>query len=109
MRHLHFWLVAGGLLVVTTGCVTEEQKRITPAKSGERQTVYGQALDRAERSACEQYLQQLNQAVQIYRMENEANPPDLATVIKTSGLPQSELQDCKYTYDPTTGRVGLVR
>ncbi len=98
-----------GLLFGLTGCPSQDSLKIQPAKSGERQTTYGKVLDRVDRSVCEQYLGQLNQAVQVYRSEHEVNPPDLATVIKASGLPASELQNCKYTYDPATGRVSLAK
>ncbi len=101
--------LAAGVLLALTGCPTEEMLHPKPAKSGERQTTYGKALDRADRSACEQYVGQLNQAVQAYKVNNEAYPPDLATVIKESGLPASELQNCKFDYDPATGRVSLAR
>lgn len=102
-------LFLAGAMLALTGCPTQEQLHPTPTKSGERETVYGQALDRADKSACEQYVAQLNQAAQMYRTTNEQFPPDLATVIKESGLPQSELANCKFNYDPATGRVTLAK
>ena len=99
----------GGLLFALTGCPTQDQLKLEPTKSGERTTTYGKVLDRAEKSACEQYLSQLNQAVQAYRTDHESNPPDLQTVIKESKLPASELQNCKYAYDPASGRVSLAK
>ncbi len=102
-------LLLGGLLFALTGCPTAEQTKLTPAKSGERQTTVGKTLDRADRSACEQYVAQLNQAAQMYKVNNEGYPPDLASVIKESGLPASELQNCNFRYDPASGRVSLVR
>lgn len=104
------WM-ALALAALAAGCTMEPPpKKIEPAKSGERSTVYGHALDRADRSVCEQYLGQLNQAVQLYRTDHEGqNPPDLAAVIKLSGLPASELQNCRYTYNPQTGQVSLAK
>ncbi|NWG75290.1 MAG: hypothetical protein HXY24_11890 [Rubrivivax sp.] len=98
------WLL---LVLGLAGC-TPQPLDLTPKKSGERTTTIGHALDRADKSVCEQYLGQLNQAVMMYRMENEANPPDLAAVIKASGLPASELANCTYTYNPATGVVSLA-
>jgi len=97
------------LLVCVSGCVTEEQTKIKPTEHGQRTTTLGKTIDRAEDSACEQYLVQLNQAVGVYVATNEKLPPDLATVIKESGLPASELKNCKYQYDPATGKVTLLR
>lgn len=109
IKRLSIATFLAALLLALTGCPTEEQTHITPAKSGERSTVYGHALDRADQSACEQYVGQLNQTVQMYRANNESNPPDLATVIKESGLPASELQNCKFDYNPQTGVVSLAK
>ena len=109
MRDLLLALGLVSLVVLVSGCVTEEQTKITPKEHGQRTTTYGKAIDRAEDSACEQYLGQLNQAVAMYVSTNEKYPPDLATVIKESGLPASELKNCKYLYDPATGKVSLVR
>lgn len=97
------WLLPLALL----GC-TSKPLDFTPKKSGERETTLGHALDRADKSVCEQYLAQLNQAVMMYRMENETNPPDLETVKKLSGLPESELENCTYAYDSATGVVSLA-
>lgn len=109
-RRLGVWLAAL-LALILAGCATQPvPKKITPAKSGERSTVYGHALDRADQSVCEQYLGQLNQAVQMYRADHDGqNPPDLAAVIKESKLPASELQNCKYEYNPQTGQVSLAK
>ncbi|MBI5832147.1 MAG: hypothetical protein HZB16_07535 [Armatimonadetes bacterium] len=109
MRDLLLAIGLVSLVVCISGCVTEEQKHLTPTEHGKRTTTYGKALDRAEDSACEQYLGQLNQAVTMYASTNEKYPPDLAAVIKESGLPASELKNCKYVYDPATGKVALVR
>jgi len=94
-------------LLTIAGCL--EPTKLTPTKSGERTTTYGKALDRADRSACEQYVGQLNQAAMVYYQDHEAYPPDIATVIKQSMLPASELANCKFRYDPASGKVSLVR
>lgn len=109
MRRFLLTALLAGTALWLTGCPTEEQKHIEPAKSGERTTVLGQTLDRADRSVCEQYLGQLNQAAMMYYQNNEAYPPDLAAVIKESQLPASELKNCNYRYDPASGKVSLVR
>lgn len=98
-------LVACGL----AGCPTKEQQHIEPARSGERSTVIGGVLDRADQSECEQYVHQLNQAVQVYRIDHETNPPDLAAVVAASGLSPSVLGNCTINYDPNTGAVTLVK
>ncbi|HAZ62822.1 MAG TPA: hypothetical protein DCZ72_04325 [Armatimonadetes bacterium] len=109
MRSWLWAAVCAAALWYLTGCVSEEQTKITPTPHGEATTTLGKTVDRAEDSACEQYEAQLNQAVAMYIATNEAPPPDLATVIRESGLPASELANCKYTYDPATGRVALLR
>ena len=101
-----WWLVSLGALAVMLGC---EPTKLEPTKSGERQSVYGKVLDRADQSACEQYLSQLNQASQMYHSDHEAFAPDLATVIQSSKLPPAELQNCKYSYNAQTGRVTLAK
>lgn len=108
MKHVSLALGFCLALVLMSGCVTEEQKHLTPTKSGERVTTMGKALDAADRSACGTYVGQLNQAAMIYQQNNELYPPDLATVIKESQLGDA-VKDCKFTYDPATGRVSLVR
>lgn len=115
------WLVALGLLTVAaigslSGCDKGpppadqmfEEARETREREG-AQTTYGQALERAEESTCEQYVGQLQATVQLYQMDHGAYPPDLATVIAESKLPPSELQDCNFQYDPATGRVSYQR
>lgn len=109
MRHLTVALGLALVCALCAGCVTEEQKHLTPTKSGERTTSLGKALDTADRSACTQYVSQLNQAAMMYQQMHESLPPDLATVIKESALPADELKNCKFTYDPASGRVALVR
>jgi hypothetical protein len=110
MKRTWTMLLAAVWLTVLAGCVTEEQTRITPAKHGERKTTLGKAIDKAEDAPCDLYLGQLQQAVVMYRQDHEdQNPPDIEAVIKASGLPKSELVNCKYTYDPATGKVGLAR
>lgn len=101
-------VVLGGSLLLLCGCPTEQDLKITPAKSGERSTTIGGVLDRTDRSVCEQYLGQLNQAAQMYYSANESYPPNLEAVIKESGLLKSELANCQYKYDPQTGRVSLA-
>jgi hypothetical protein len=104
---LAFVVVA--LAAILTACVTEEQKHLTPTPSGQRTTTLGKALDAADRSACEQYLSQLQQTVQMYSADHDGKfPPDIAAVIKEAKL-ESVTKDCHYTYDASTGKVGLVR
>jgi hypothetical protein len=109
-RRQGVWL-AVLLALMLAGCETQPvPKKITPAKSGERSTVVGGVLDRTDQSVCEQYLGQLNQAVQLYKVDHDGqNPPNLETVIKQSGLPASELQNCTYQYNPQTGQVSLAK
>jgi hypothetical protein len=101
--------LALALFAALTACVTPEQQHMEKAKSGERTTTLGKALDKADTVPCDEYLSQLNQASMMYAQSNEKNAPDLQTVIKESQLPASELANCKYVYDPATGKVSLVR
>ncbi|MCC7495024.1 MAG: hypothetical protein IT204_21930 [Fimbriimonadaceae bacterium] len=105
MKRRVWWLGLLAGVALLAGC---EPKKLEPTKSGERTTVLGKTLDRADKSECEQYVGQLNQAVAAYRVSNESNPPDLKTVVKESGLPESVLQNCKINYDPATGLVSLA-
>ena len=110
-RRQGVWL-AVLLATMLAGCEPPKSREIdlTPNKSGERETVYGHALDRADRSVCEQYVGQLNGAVKLYQQDNEGkNPPDMAAVIKAWGGPASELQNCTYQYNPQTGQVSLAK
>jgi hypothetical protein len=107
-------LAATSLLLGLAGCFENEPPKkpahqIDPNANTDYPGALGSAYQRGQQSACEQYLGQLNQTVQMYRVSNDSNPPDLATVIKESGLPASELQGCEYAYDPATGRVSLKK
>lgn len=108
MRRLMILVLGCLFLAALAGCL-ESTTKLTPTKSGERTTTYGKALDAADRSACGTYVGQLNQAAMVYHQEHEAYPPDIATVIKESKLPASELANCHFTYDPASGKVSLVR
>ena len=101
-------LLAVALFAALHGCVTPEQQHMEKAKPGERTTTLGKALDKAETVPCGEYLSQLSQAAQMYYQNNEKYPPDLQALAKEAQL-QSILADCKFTYDPATGKVGLVR
>ncbi len=109
-RRQGLWLAAL-LALMIAGCDTQPvPKKITPARSGERSTVVGGVLDRADQSVCEQYVSQLNNAVKLYQQDHEGqNPPDLAAVVKAWGGPASELQNCNYQYAPQTGVVTLAK
>ncbi|GAB4454622.1 MAG: hypothetical protein OHK0029_09460 [Armatimonadaceae bacterium] len=59
------------------------------------------------------YLAQINQAISMYRMDNDgANPPNLQA-LRTYGVTDSMISDPAsgrpLPYDPATGRVGTGR
>ena len=110
MKRYLFAVVFALCFSLFAGCVTKEQTTITPAKAGEKTTVFGKSIDKANDTACAQYLSQLQGGVQMYQQSNDgAMPPDFNAVCKAAGFTASMLGECKFQYDPQTGRVSLAR
>ena len=65
---------------------------------------------RAQQAASAQYVSQINQAIAMYRMDNDnANPPNLQA-LRRYGVLDEMIKDPAtgqtLPYDPSTGRVG---
>ena len=66
--------------------------------------------ERAEQTAGVSYQQQINQAIALYRMDNDGqNPPDLKALKRynvTDEMLLDPVTKQRLAYDPRTGRVG---
>lgn len=63
--------------------------------------------ERAYGAACEQYLSQMNQAVSLYKTDNEDRPPSRLEELKHYGVTDDMLhaEGCSFQIDPATGAV----
>jgi type II secretory pathway pseudopilin PulG len=83
-------------------------------KDGEkRPSVVRQSLDRAEDTATSSNIQQIQSAIEIYKIDNDGKPPasleELKNSSATKGFPPEMWVDSvtkqPLQYDPATGRV----
>ncbi len=78
---------------------TQPQERFP----GEAQTIPGKAIQKGESVECMTNLQQLRSCIEMYRIENDANPPQLDP---SWGIAlQCPVSGYLYQYDPQTGQV----
>ena len=74
-----------------------------PQFEGEAQTTLGRALQKGESVQDIENLRQLRMSIQMYREQNEQNPPALDP---KWGVPLTcPVSDQPYSYDPQTGKV----
>lgn len=77
-----------------------------PSRPGGPTTTPGMAIEQAKNVECRTNLGQIRQAIEIFKMTNENNPPrtldDLRLPTESTHCPVGKQE---YTYDPQTGQV----
>ena len=96
----------------TTG-VDRTQAGTAPGQvtSGEAQTIYGRAVQKAIGDNCREYLKQVRTAIMMYKSTHEAYPPTLAALNGEGGDPlvlSCPVGHEQYSYDSATGEVHCV-
>lgn len=72
--------------------------------SGQKKTIPGRAMDKAESIQCQSNLKQLRQAVQMETMAGNP-PPKSLSELNLESISTCPVSGERYKYDPKTGRV----
>lgn len=101
------WSLIGLLLalaiIVTLAAITFPQIASTHSQPGEPRT----PIERGYGAACSEYTAQLNQSVQMYKMDHDDHPPRSLEQLKKYGATDDQIhaQGCYFVIDPDSGTV----